>query len=116
MLGATCRLKLGVLKSKLMKRALIGLCALSLFSGLAFAPKVAAQSITITVGPETDDSYWVWNDEYQCWVWTGPEFQGDYQGHPYSYWHGRHHEECGAEIIVRVKASAARANVPLIKA
>ena len=80
-----------------MKRVLIGLCALSLFTGLAFAPKVAAQSITITVGPETDDSYWVWNDEYQCWVWTGPEFQGDYEGHPYSYWHGRHHEEWGRD-------------------
>ena len=90
MLGATCRLKLGVLKSKVMKRVLIGLCALSLLTGLAFAPKVAAQSITITVGPATDDSYWVWNDEYQCWIWNGPEFQGDYQGHPYSYWHGRH--------------------------
>jgi hypothetical protein len=20
----------------------------------------------------------------------GPEFRGDYEGHPYSYWHGRH--------------------------
>jgi len=80
-----------------MKRVLIGLCALSLFTGLAFAPKVAAQSITITVGPATDDSYWVWNDEYQCWIWNGPEFQGDYEGHPYSYWHGRHHEEWGRD-------------------
>jgi hypothetical protein len=71
-----------------MKKILIGLCALSLCAGLA--PKVLAQSITITVGPTTDDSYWVWNDEYQCWVWNGPEFQGDYEGHPYSYWHGRH--------------------------
>jgi hypothetical protein len=44
----------------------------------------------ITVGPTTDDSYWIWKDEYQVWVWNGPEFQGDYQGHPYSYWHGRH--------------------------
>jgi hypothetical protein len=34
-----------------------GLGALSLFIGLA--PKMAAQSITITVGPATDDSYWV---------------------------------------------------------
>src|ERR1700680_4795490 len=97
MLGATCRLKLGVLKSKVMKRVLIGLCALSLLTGLAFAPKVAVQSITITVGPATDDSYWVWNDEYQCWIWNGPEFQGDYEGHPYSYWHGRHHEEWGRD-------------------
>ncbi len=80
-----------------MKRILIGLCALSLFTGLALAPKAAAQSVTITVGPDTDDSYWVWNDEYQCWVWTGPEFQGDYEGHPYSYWHGRHHEEWGRD-------------------
>src|ERR1700722_15944476 len=80
-----------------MKRVLIGLCALSLFTGLAFAPKVAAQSITITVGPATDDSYWVWSDEYQCWIWNGPEFQGDYRGHPYSYWHGRHHEEWGRD-------------------
>ena len=73
---------------KIMKTILIGLCALGLFAGLT--PKTAAQTITITVGPTTDDSYWVWNDEYRCWVWNGPEFQGDYQGHPYSYWHGRH--------------------------
>jgi hypothetical protein len=71
-----------------MKKILIGLCALSLCAGLT--PKILAQSITITVGPATDDSYWLWNDEYQCWVWNGPEFQGDYEGHPYSYWHGRH--------------------------
>ena len=75
-------------ETKLMKTILIGLCALSLLAGLA--PKVAAQNITITVGPATDDSYWVWNDDYQCWLWTGPEFQGDYQGHSYVYWHGRH--------------------------
>jgi hypothetical protein len=80
-----------------MKKILIGLCALSLFIGLTFAPKVAAQSITITVGPAMDDSYWVWSDEYQCWIWNGPEFEGDYQGHPYSYWHGRHHEEWGRD-------------------
>ena len=82
---------------KTYEKVLIGLCVLSLFTGLAFAPKVAAQSITITVGPATDDSYWVWSDEYQCWIWNGPEFQGDYQGHPYSYWHGRHHEEWGRD-------------------
>jgi hypothetical protein len=78
-----------------MKAILIGLCALGLFAGLT--PKTAAQTITITVGPATDDSYWVWNDEYQCWVWNGPEFRGDYEGHPYSYWHGRHHEEWGRD-------------------
>ena len=71
-----------------MKAILIGLCALSLFGGLT--SKTAAQTITITLSPATDDSYWVWSDEYQCWVWNGPEFQGDYQGHPYSYCHGRH--------------------------
>jgi hypothetical protein len=76
-----------------MKTILIGLGALSLFLG--FAPTTQAQSITITTGPmevspDTNDSYWVWNDEYQCWVWTGPEFRGDWHGHPYSYWHGRH--------------------------
>jgi hypothetical protein len=71
-----------------MKKILIGLCAVSLCAGLA--PKISAQTVTITVGPATDDSYWVWNDEYQAWIWNGPEFQGDYEGHPYSYWHGRH--------------------------
>jgi hypothetical protein len=74
--------------SKIMKKILIGLCALGVGAGLV--PKISAQTITITVGPATDDSYWVWNDRYQVWVWNGPEFQGDYQGHPYSYWHGRH--------------------------
>jgi len=78
-----------------MKKILIGLCAFGLFASLT--PKTAAQTVTITVGPATDDSYWVWNDEYQCWVWNGPEFQGDYEGHPYSYWHGRHHEEWGRD-------------------
>ena len=62
-----------------MKTVLIGLCALGLFAGLI--PRTAAQNVTITVGPATDDSYWVWSDEYQCWVWNGSEFQGDYQGH-----------------------------------
>jgi hypothetical protein len=71
-----------------MKRILIGFCALSLCAGLV--PKISAQTITITVGPAADNSYWIWNDEYQVWVWNGPEFQGDYEGHPYSYWHGRH--------------------------
>jgi hypothetical protein len=73
-----------------MKRMLSALCALSLFYGLPLAPRAAAQTITITVGPATDDSYWVWNEEYQCWLWNGPEFPGDYHGHPYSYWHGSH--------------------------
>ena len=71
-----------------MKKFLIGLCALSLCAGLV--SKISAQTVTITVGPTTDDSYWIWNDECQVWLWNGPEFQGDYQGHPYSYWHGRH--------------------------
>jgi hypothetical protein len=71
-----------------MKKILVVLCVFSLFASLT--PKITAQTVTITVNPATDDSYWVWNDEYQCWIWTGPEFQGDYEGHPYSYWHGRH--------------------------
>ena len=75
---------------KFMKRILIGFYTLSFLAGLAFIPKAAAQTITIIAGPTTDDSYWMWNDEYQVWLWNGPEFQGDYQGHPYSYWHGRH--------------------------
>ena len=74
-----------------MKRILIGLCALCALSSLTgLAPQAVGQSVTIVVSPETDDSYWVWSDEYGCWVWNGPEFQGDYQGHPYAYWHGRH--------------------------
>jgi hypothetical protein len=94
---------------KLMKVILIGLCALSVFTGLA--PKVAAQNITITVGPTTDDSYWVWNDDYQCWIWTGPEFQGDYLGHPYAYWHV---VMKAAEIVITgpVKARATTPFVP----
>jgi len=71
-----------------MKTILIGLCALGLSAGLI--SKTVAQTVTIELSPATNDSYWVWNDEYLCWVWNGPEFQGDYQGHPYSYWHGRH--------------------------
>src|SRR5271167_1534012 len=65
---------------RIMKRISVGLCILSFSVGLAFAPKAAAQTVTIVVSPTTDDSYWVWNDEYQVWVWNGPEFQGDYQG------------------------------------
>ena len=71
-----------------MKIILIGLCALS--SVVASTPKTVAQAVTIELSPATNDSYWVWNDEFQCWIWNGPEFQGDYQGHPYGYWHGRH--------------------------
>jgi hypothetical protein len=81
-------IKLRVLKSRLMKTLLIGLCTLGLSAGLI--SKTVAQTVTIELSPATNDSYWVWNDEYQCWLWNGPEFQGDYQGHPYSYWHGRH--------------------------
>ena len=71
-----------------MKKILLGLCAFSLCAGLV--PKISAQTVAITGGPATDDTYWVWNDEYQVWVWNGPEFQGDYEGHPCSHWHGRH--------------------------
>jgi hypothetical protein len=64
-----------------MKKILVLFCTLSFLVGLALAPRAAGQTISIAVGPTTDDSYWIWN---------GPEFQADYQGHPYSYWHGRH--------------------------
>ena len=73
-----------------MKTIWIGLFALGLFAGSP--PKAATQTVTTMVGPETDDSYWVWNDEFHCWIWNGPEFQGDYQGHPYSFWHARHED------------------------
>ena len=85
-----------------MKIILIGLCALSSF--VALAPKTVAQAVTIELSPATNDSYWVWNDEFQCWIWNGPEFQGDYQGHPYSYWHGRH-EVVETVINVQLKAT-----------
>jgi hypothetical protein len=72
-----------------MKRILFGLCALSLCTGV-LSPKASAQTVVITTGPEVEESGWVWSDEYQCWIWNGPEFQGEYEGHPYSYWHTRH--------------------------
>jgi hypothetical protein len=62
-----------------MRTILIGLCALGLFAGLP--SKTAAQTVTMTLGPSTVDSDWVWSDEYQCWLWNGPKFQGDYHGH-----------------------------------
>jgi hypothetical protein len=76
------------IETNLMKTILIGLCALGLSAGLI--SKTAAQNVTIRLSPATDISHWVWNGEYQCWIWNGPEFEGDYQGHAYSYWHGRH--------------------------
>jgi hypothetical protein len=75
---------------RIMKKILVVFCTLNFLGGLALAPRAAAQTISIVAGPTTDDSYWIWNDEYQVWLWNGPEFQADYQGHPYSYWHGRH--------------------------
>jgi hypothetical protein len=67
-----------------MKTVLIGLCSLGLSAGL-----ISKTAATIRLSPATDISYWVWSGDYQCWIWNGPEFEGDYQGHPYSYWHGR---------------------------
>jgi hypothetical protein len=61
-----------------MRTILLGLCALTLFAGLT--PKTAAQTVTTTLGAPTVDSDWVWSDEYQCWLWNGPQFQGDYEG------------------------------------
>lgn len=54
-----------------------------------------AQSVTIQAGPQEvvpfdTPSYWVWSNEYQCWIWVGPRFHGDYEGHDYGYWHHRH--------------------------
>jgi hypothetical protein len=69
-------------ETKLMKTILIGLCALGLSAGLI--SKTAAQTVTIRFSPATDNSYWVWNNGYQCWIWNGSEFEADYQGHPYS--------------------------------
>ena len=91
-----------------MKSILIGLCALGAF--VAVTPKTVAQTVTIELSPATNDSYWVWNGEFQCWVWNGPEFQGDYQGHPYSYWHGRH-EGGGNRNNRPVKAEVERSKV-----
>jgi hypothetical protein len=97
-----------------MKRILVGLFVLSLFTALALVPKAVSQTITITVNPTIDDSYWVWNDEYQCWIWNGPEFEGVYEGHPYSYWHGRHHEEWGRDHRPR-KGESSKGERPVNK-
>jgi hypothetical protein len=75
---------------KVMRKIFVAFWTISFLAGLTLAPKAVAQTIRIIAGPTTDDSYWIWNNEYQVWLWNGPEFQGDYQGHPYSYWHGRH--------------------------
>src|ERR1700751_3393019 len=64
-----------------MKTILISLCVLSIFAGLT--SKTLAQSVRTTLGPATNDSCWIWSDQYQCWIWIGPEFQGDYQGHSF---------------------------------
>jgi hypothetical protein len=73
-----------------MRTILIGLCALGLFGGLP--SKTAAQTVTMTLGLSTVDSDWVWSDEYQCWLWNGPKFQGDYQGHSFFKEHFLNHQ------------------------
>src|ERR1700749_1958634 len=73
-----------------MKTILIGLCALSIFAGLA--SKTLAQPVRITLGPAMNDSYWIWSDQYQCWIWSGPEFPGDYQGHSFFKEHFLNHQ------------------------
>ena len=75
---------------KSMRTILLGLCALTLFAGLT--QKTAAQTVTAALGPPTVDADWVWSDEYQCWLWNGPEFQGDYQGHSFFKEHFLNHE------------------------
>ena len=84
------KMALSIPAIRIMKKILVVFCTLSFLAGLALTPRAAAQTISIVAGPTTDDSYWIWNDKYQVWLWNGPEFQADYQGHPYSYWHGRH--------------------------
>src|ERR1700722_20263095 len=73
-----------------MRTILLGLCVLTLFAGLT--QKTAAQTVTMTLGPPTVDADWVWSDEYQCWLWNGPEFQGDYQGHSFFKEHFLNHQ------------------------
>ena len=73
-----------------MKTILISLCILSLFAGLT--SKTLAQPVRTTLGPATNDSYWIWSDQYQCWIWSGPEFQGDYQGHSFFKEHFLNHQ------------------------
>jgi hypothetical protein len=76
--------------NKFMRTLLIGFCALGLFTGLA--PKTAAQTTTTTLAAPTADLDWVWSDEYQCWVWNGPKFHGDYQGHSFFKEHFLNHQ------------------------
>jgi hypothetical protein len=64
-----------------MRTILLGLCALTLFAGLT--PKTAAQTVTTTLDAPTLELDWVWSDEDQCWVWNGPQFEGDYEGHSF---------------------------------
>jgi hypothetical protein len=73
-----------------MKTILISVCALSLFVGLT--SRTVAQVVTTTLGLAMNDSYWLWSDQYQCWVWSGPEFQGDYQGHSFFKEHFVNHQ------------------------
>src|ERR1700683_5611851 len=55
-----------------MRTILLGLCALTLFAGLT--SKTAAPTVAVD---------WAWSDQYQCWVWNGPQFEGDYEGHSF---------------------------------
>ena len=75
---------------KSMRTILLGLCALTVFAGLT--QKTAAQTVTLTLDPLTVDADWVWSDEYQCWLWNGPKFQGDYQGHSFFKEHFLNHQ------------------------
>ena len=73
-----------------MKTILISLCVLGIFAGLT--SKTLAQTVRTTLGPVTNDSDWIWSDQYQCWIWSGPEFQGDYQGHSFFKEHFLNHQ------------------------
>jgi len=64
---------------------------LSFLAYLAGVPLKAQQIIIQLPGsvPEeiNNQSYWSWDDGRRCWVWTGPEFEGERGGHDWHWWH-----------------------------
>ena len=89
-----------------MRTVLLGLCALASFVDLT--PETAAQTVTATLGVPTVDLDWVWNDECQCWVWSGPQFQGDYEGHSFLKEYFLNHQfSISSKIRLRILVAAA---------
>jgi hypothetical protein len=78
------------MKGMLVALLMLGTAVLGVFPGLT--PKTAAQTSTTTLAAPTVDLDWVWSDQYQCWVWHGPEFHGDYQGRSFFKEHFRNHQ------------------------